>query len=622
MTCFSTHSLYNTARRRFTVLFAVISRCRLETMHYACDTEGDNQHDEGDIALAVEELRGVARKLSSADSASLPKLCQSARQRLLELVDQISESLIPDESGSDGLESNEEWHSQTVPRPVDAPAFNGCVRQSIQANGRRARQEVVDFIQASGRMLPAIAKFPSIEFQPSVLTLTVFCGPRFFNALSLACPSTSHDKQTACFQQETNSVEECPLNDVSGSTDGLELLFHAMEGEAPALITMQQAVGLINSAKYCMADALIPLLPCYFSPIMKDLQPREAAWFLCALAHSLSDRPEMLPTFVAFSQSFAAAPTLADSTAFCTFTAASTDPLATYSFAHLCHDVPFLLHASLEASLPPHMRAFLLAAACAAACFAGHTASSNTALAAQALDEVLLATCGHACTRCSHAVTFIVDLCTAPPAAGSEFSRQLLHHAHGRLLRGHFLAMAPQQLRMQREGVPVRFPTAVRSREMFAAQLTLPAVDGSCEAATLPTDTGWFLKIHAHEEPASGAGAATFSIFLNNEHAAAQHAISASFIVGVLADSPAATQAAEVFAASSEPLCDSRTSKLAPDLGIVHRSGCQLEFTGKGWGKFGFVSYKSLGKLGYTLEDGCRGPRVIVFACVQIPRHG
>lgn len=310
----------------------------------------------------------------------------------------------------------------------------------------------------------------------------------------------------------------------------------------------------------------------------------QAAWFLCALAHSLSDRPEMLSTFVDFCQAFADAPTLADAAAFSAFTHASTDPLATYSFAHLCHDVPFLLHASLEASLPPHMRAFLLAAACAAACGAGHTASSNTTLAAQALDEVLLATCGHACTRCSHAVTFIVDLCTAPPAAGSEFSRQLLHHAHGRLLRGHFLAMAPQQLRMQREGVPVRFPTAVRSREMFAAQLTLPSADGSGEVATLPTDTGWFLKVHAHEEPRSGGGAAaaTYSIFLNNEHAATQTVISASFIVGVLADSPEATQAAEVFAASSEPLCDSRTSKLAPELGIVHRSGCQLEFTGKG----------------------------------------
>lgn len=307
----------------------------------------------------------------------------------------------------------------------------------------------------------------------------------------------------------------------------------------------------------------------------------QAAWFLCSLAHSLGDRPEMLPTFVEFCQSFADAPPLADAAAFSAFTHAATNPLAACSFAHLCHDVPFLLQASLEVSLPPHMRALLLAAACAAACGAGQAASTTTALAAQALDEVLLATCGHACTRCSHAVTFIVDLCTSPPAAGSDFSRQLLHHAHGRLLRGHFLAMAPQQLRMQREGVPVRFPTAVRSREMFAAQLTLPAVEGSSEAATLPTDAGWFLKIHAHEAP-DGAGAPTFSIFLNNEHAAAQHPISASFIVGILTDSPEATQAAEVFAASSEPLCDSRTGKLAPELGIVHRSGCQLEFTGKG----------------------------------------
>lgn len=141
--------------------------------------------------------------------------------------------------------------------------------------------------------------------------------------------------------------------------------------------------------------------------------------------------------------------------------------------------------------------------------------------------------------------------------------------------------MAPQQLRMQREGVPVRFPTAVRSREMFAAQLTLPAASGSCEAATLPTDTGWFLKIHSHE-PSDSGGVPAYSIFLNNELATAQRAISASFIVGILADSPEATQAAEVFAASSEPLCDSRTGKLAPELGIVHRSGCQLEFMGKG----------------------------------------
>lgn len=135
--------------------------------------------------------------------------------------------------------------------------------------------QVVDFIHSSGRILPAIATFPSIEFQPSVLTLTVFCGPRFYNVVALACPGSSCPKQIACFQQESSSEEECPLSDVSASKDGLELLFHAMEGEAPDHITLQQAVGMINQAKYCMADTLIPLLPSYFSPITKELQPRE-----------------------------------------------------------------------------------------------------------------------------------------------------------------------------------------------------------------------------------------------------------------------------------------------------------------------------------------------------------
>lgn len=110
-------------------------------MHYACDTEGDNQHDDEALTLLVEELRGVARKLSSADSASLPKLCKSTRQRLVELVDRIGESFIAEDSESDDVAEDDEWRSQNVPRAVDAPVFNGRVRENIQSNGRRARKE-------------------------------------------------------------------------------------------------------------------------------------------------------------------------------------------------------------------------------------------------------------------------------------------------------------------------------------------------------------------------------------------------------------------------------------------------------------------------------------------------
>lgn len=98
--------------------------------------------------------------------------------------------------------------------------------------------------------------------------------------MALSCQSTSCANQLAYFQNVSDSVEECPLSDVSGSKEGLELLFHAMEGEAPAHVTLQQAVCLIHSAKYCMADSLIPLLPCYFSPMMKELQPREVCYVL------------------------------------------------------------------------------------------------------------------------------------------------------------------------------------------------------------------------------------------------------------------------------------------------------------------------------------------------------
>lgn len=112
-------------------------------MHYACDTEGDTQPDESKFTVLVEEFRGIARRLSSADSASLPKLCQSTRQRLLELVDRISESLIPGDREANDLASNDEWHSQTVPRPVDAALFNGHVRKVIHVQGPRARKEVL-----------------------------------------------------------------------------------------------------------------------------------------------------------------------------------------------------------------------------------------------------------------------------------------------------------------------------------------------------------------------------------------------------------------------------------------------------------------------------------------------
>lgn len=116
----------------------------------------------------------------------------------------------------------------------------------------------------------------------------MFCGPRFYNAVALSCPGSSYPKQKTCFQQESSSEEECPLIDVSASKDGLELLFHAMEGEAPLHVTLQQAVGMINQAKYCMADTLIPLLPSYFAPITKELQPREVRTFVLCYPQTLA----------------------------------------------------------------------------------------------------------------------------------------------------------------------------------------------------------------------------------------------------------------------------------------------------------------------------------------------
>lgn len=344
----------------------------------------------------------------------------------------------------------------------------------------------------------------------------------------------------------------------------------------------------------------------------------QAAWFLSATAHVLSDRPDQLSPFVGICGAVALAPPLQSPTAFATFAHAATHPHEQCTFSHLGQDADFLLDASLHPHLPAHMRAFLLAAATAAACTSGLLQDHTATRAAQALDEVLSATCGHSCARSSHAVGLIVDLCTSPLASGSKFSRTLLQHTHRQLLRAHFTAMAPQQLRMQRVGIPVRFPTAVHSREMFAAQLQLPFGEGLNEVTTMPTQSGWFLKMQVHSEPSSmgteDTAVEAYSMFINNEHADPHNPMTASFVFGVLADSPSATQAAEAFAASAEPLCDAGIGKMAPELGLVHRSGCRLEFSGKGWGKFGFVTHNSLRRLDYTIEPGAC---VIVFACVQ-----
>lgn len=113
--------------------------------------------------------------------------------------------------------------------------------------------QVVEFIHTSGRALPAIAQFPSVEFQPSILTLTVFTGRRFFNAL---VDSACH-KQSTCFEQGSQNAEECPLSDLSASKDGLELLFRAMEGDAPGTISLRQAVSarLSNSQQPCLCTS-------------------------------------------------------------------------------------------------------------------------------------------------------------------------------------------------------------------------------------------------------------------------------------------------------------------------------------------------------------------------------
>lgn len=48
--------------------------------------------------------------------------------------------------------------------------------------------QVVEFMNSSGRKLPAVASLPNVGFAPGVIQLAAFTGPRFFQ--SIAEPAT------------------------------------------------------------------------------------------------------------------------------------------------------------------------------------------------------------------------------------------------------------------------------------------------------------------------------------------------------------------------------------------------------------------------------------------------
>ena len=138
----------------------------------------------------------------------------------------------------------------------------------------------------TGRRLCGSVRVAGSAAHVPATTLLAFTGRRFLNTLAapLALPAPAAGERgggalnaTSAGQVPCASAPQdaCAALAVLPRTEAPEaaLLLRAMSGDAPRSLTPAAAAGLLATARYAMADALVAMLPAYLAPLYATGSP-------------------------------------------------------------------------------------------------------------------------------------------------------------------------------------------------------------------------------------------------------------------------------------------------------------------------------------------------------------
>jgi hypothetical protein len=154
---------------------------------------------------------------------------------------------------------------------VDADHTNARVRELYAAREREARDVIVRWMSATGHQLPALCLVSGVEYYADTKKLAAFTADRFFRALAATGCMPVHGEAGIGAAERDSAVMHIPDCECVPT----ELLFRLIESEAAVSLTLKQMSELVGIAKYYIADAVLHVLPEYFSAAIWQLNAHE-----------------------------------------------------------------------------------------------------------------------------------------------------------------------------------------------------------------------------------------------------------------------------------------------------------------------------------------------------------
>jgi hypothetical protein len=142
---------------------------------------------------------------------------------------------------------------------------------------------VVVQVLAAGAELPTQVAIPGTSELISTHSAIAFLGDRVFNCWTTVAAAPGSPTRSLADVAAAQLCKPLPP-----ALAGVPTFAALLRWEAPARLSLQQALDLVDTCQYLLAEDICALLPVYLQPMLRYLPTSEVCAFLAVAQHCFS----------------------------------------------------------------------------------------------------------------------------------------------------------------------------------------------------------------------------------------------------------------------------------------------------------------------------------------------